>query len=362
MVGILREATGKNGLLELMLSEDKHGYTPLDYVVPSLQPNWRKIVDTVVAWATAEDLALHRVMPVDEMPQEAGSEPGDATQDKRVEIAPCKLEVETSDRKFVTTVVEDMYPDDKLLVVQLSSFKSSFLISDIADPDASIIALSPSFVRDTGYSAEDVLGRNCRFLQGPGTSTVQVDLIRRALKTNSSVNVSLLNYKKNGDVFMNNFLLTPLRRADGTVVYYIGVQNCPVHLATDRRRRLATTGSTWLEDTTLSSRHIDPQQDQAEGSRFVHSVCWDTAFTDLPTAISAKLSEGHASQEAATISEEADKKQLLKRAASGESQQRMVSFTRFLPASEAAHLGDANRAESTEPCIKRKRVSTCAVC
>lgn len=39
------------GLLELMLSEDKHGYTPLDYVVPAQQPNWRRIVDTVVEWA-----------------------------------------------------------------------------------------------------------------------------------------------------------------------------------------------------------------------------------------------------------------------------------------------------------------------
>lgn len=362
MVGILREATGKNGLLELMLSEDKHGYTPLDYVVPSLQPNWRKIVDTVVAWATEEDLALHNVMPVDEMPQDTGGEPGDARQGKRVEVASCRLEVETSDRNFVSTVVEDMHPDDKLLVVKLSSFKSSFLISDIADPDAAIIALSPSFVRDTGYSADDVLGRNCRFLQGPGTSTAQVDQIRKALTTNSSVNVSLLNYKKNGDAFMNNFLLTPLRRADSTVVYYIGVQNCPVEVATDRRLRLAATGSTWLDDTTLSNRHLDPHQDQAEGTRFVRSVRWDTAYYDLPAVISANFPQADGPQKAGSHSEEADKKDILKRAASGESQQRMVSFPHFSPASDATPFGDVDQAESVEPSIKRKRVSACTVC
>ena len=54
MVDMLHESTGKEGLLELMLSEDKHGYTPLDYVVPEQQPNWRKVVDTVVAWAVSD--------------------------------------------------------------------------------------------------------------------------------------------------------------------------------------------------------------------------------------------------------------------------------------------------------------------
>ena len=54
MVDMLHESTGKEDLLELMLSEDKHGYTPLDYVVPEQQPNWRKVVDTVVAWAASD--------------------------------------------------------------------------------------------------------------------------------------------------------------------------------------------------------------------------------------------------------------------------------------------------------------------
>ena len=55
MVDTIHDATGRHGLLELMLSEDKHGYTPLDYVVPEQQPNWRKIVDTVVSRAAAPE-------------------------------------------------------------------------------------------------------------------------------------------------------------------------------------------------------------------------------------------------------------------------------------------------------------------
>ena len=111
-------------------------------------------------------------------------------------------------------------------------------MSDCSDPDAAIIAVSPAFVDRTGYEPEDVLGRNCRFLQGPGTSVQQVDRIRRALATRSTADVSLLNYRKDGTTFTNRFLLPPLRAA-GQARFSRGIQNCPDVIADDRRRNVA---------------------------------------------------------------------------------------------------------------------------
>lgn len=253
MVDILREATGKNGILELMLSEDKHGYTPLDYVVPSQQPNWRKVVDTVVTWASEEasqNLEARREETPSGQQRKKESAVAPSMEVTAPTITSCQLELDTCDQNFANVVVKDMIADDKTLVVQLCSHKSSFLISDIEDPDAAIVAVSPAFVSETGYEPDEVLGRNCRFLQGPGTSTAQVDLIRRALATTATVNVSVLNYKKDGETFINNFLLTPLRRRNGTVVYYLGVQNCREDIAADRRRRLEKQNMVWIDDDT----------------------------------------------------------------------------------------------------------------
>ena len=242
LVDMLHAATGKEGLVEMMLSEDKHGYTPLDYFVPEQQPNWRKVVDTIIAWAASEQehdatFSCHEGPPVQSLADRVVS----------------NLELCTKSRTTVSDFMKYMEPADVRVVAQLCARRSSFLVSDCSDPDAAIIAVSPAFVDRTGYEPEDVLGRNCRFLQGPGTSVQQVDRIRRALATKSTADVSLLNYKKDGSTFTNRFLLTPLRAA-GQVRYYVGIQNCPDVIADDRRRnvlRLRREGidaGGWIDD------------------------------------------------------------------------------------------------------------------
>ncbi|KAJ1446863.1 hypothetical protein M885DRAFT_451993, partial [Pelagophyceae sp. CCMP2097] len=89
------------------------------------------------------------------------------------------------------------------------------LVSDVADADAAIVAVSKSFTDETGYFPEEVLGRNCRFLQGPGTSTKHVLLMRQTLARRGSARLAILNYKNDGSSFVNAFLLTPLKRCAG---------------------------------------------------------------------------------------------------------------------------------------------------
>lgn len=126
----------------------------------------------------------------------------------------------------------------------------SFVIADAKSPDCPIIFASPSFYDSTGYSPDKglrwatvspsqrattnanntVLGRNCRFLQGPKTSRRKVSEIRDALREDRSCSVCLLNYRRDGSAFWNQFYLAPLRDDQGHVSLYIGVQ-CDVSAA-----------------------------------------------------------------------------------------------------------------------------------
>jgi PAS domain S-box-containing protein len=99
------------------------------------------------------------------------------------------------------------------------------LITDASRPDNPVIFVNPAFERLTGYSAEEAAGRNCRFLQGPGTDPESVRKIREAIASAQEINAVILNYKKDGTPFWNDLTITPVRDDDGNVTHFIGVQN-----------------------------------------------------------------------------------------------------------------------------------------
>nr|BAP74418.1 phototropin 2 [Vallisneria gigantea] len=106
----------------------------------------------------------------------------------------------------------------------LSTLEQTFALSDATKPDCPIVYASAGFFSMTGYSSKEVIGRNCRFLQGPGTDKVEVQKIREAVKTGKSYCGRLLNYKKNGTPFWNLLTITPIRDDNGNVVRFIGMQ------------------------------------------------------------------------------------------------------------------------------------------
>ena len=106
----------------------------------------------------------------------------------------------------------------------IESVAQGVLITDVSAPDNAIIYASPGFARLTGYSATETLGRNCRFLQGPGTDPVQVSLLRSALQNGEPCTVELLNYRKDGTSFWNQLAISPVRDAEGRLTNYVGVQ------------------------------------------------------------------------------------------------------------------------------------------
>uniref|UniRef100_A0A7S4JP98 LOV domain-containing protein n=1 Tax=Odontella aurita TaxID=265563 RepID=A0A7S4JP98_9STRA len=120
-------------------------------------------------------------------------------------------------------------PDFRLMSA-LAGNQQNFAISDPSQPDNPIVYVSQGFCDLTGYTLDQVLGRNCRFLQGPGTDPAAVDIIRRGIDEGRDASVCLLNYKADGTTFWNQFFVAALRDAEGKIVNYVGVQ-CEVSRA-----------------------------------------------------------------------------------------------------------------------------------
>ncbi|KAJ7980928.1 Phototropin [Quillaja saponaria] len=110
------------------------------------------------------------------------------------------------------------------LATTLERIEKNFVITDPRLPDNPIIFASDSFLELTEYSREEILGRNCRFLQGPETDPATVRKIREAIDTQTDVTVQLINYTKTGKKFWNLFHLQSMRDQKGEVQYFIGVQ------------------------------------------------------------------------------------------------------------------------------------------
>jgi PAS domain S-box-containing protein len=98
-------------------------------------------------------------------------------------------------------------------------------ISDPTLPDNPIVYVNPAFELLTGYTRDEVLGRNCRFLQGPMTDEAQVARLREAIGAREKVSVDLLNHRKDGAPFWNRLLITPVSDSNGRLRYFFASQH-----------------------------------------------------------------------------------------------------------------------------------------
>lgn len=106
----------------------------------------------------------------------------------------------------------------------LSATAEGVTISDCSQPDNPIIYANEGFERITGYTVSEVVGRNCRFLQGADTDPGAIEEIREALRECREVTVEILNYRKDGTPFWNRLTIDPVRDSEGRVTNYIGIQ------------------------------------------------------------------------------------------------------------------------------------------
>src|ERR1700674_2505180 len=105
----------------------------------------------------------------------------------------------------------------------IDNLRAGVLVTDPLAPDDPIIFCNPGFSHMTGYSPEEIMGRNCRFLQGPETDPAMVAEIRKAIEERRLFQGIIRNRRKNGEVFWNDLLITPVFDADGELISFVGL-------------------------------------------------------------------------------------------------------------------------------------------
>jgi len=112
----------------------------------------------------------------------------------------------------------------QILTQILDGSVNGITLSDPDQEDNPIVYANKAFELITGYSKEETVGRNCRFLHVQAKDQEELQPIRDAIKNAKPVEVTLKNFRKNGELFYNRLSITPLFDTEGHLIYFLGVQ------------------------------------------------------------------------------------------------------------------------------------------
>ncbi|WP_054707644.1 PAS domain-containing protein [Bacillus sp. JCM 19041] len=120
--------------------------------------------------------------------------------------------------------MEESFDKTQLLTKLLDRTRVGILVTDPGQKDNPIVYANDGFLLMTGYSEPEVIGTNCRFLQGEGTDPAAVNALRTAIKNEQSCSLEILNYKKNGSPFWNELNIECVYLENYSSKYFIGIQ------------------------------------------------------------------------------------------------------------------------------------------
>ncbi len=147
------------------------------------------------------------------------------------------------------------FPDIKSLSEALATNVYGVVIADAQQPDLPIVYVNPAFEHLSGYASAEVLGRNCRFLQGHDRDQAARLKLRQAIEHRRSVTAVLRNYRRDGALFFNELTINPVHDASGTVTHFVGFQ------VDVTAREAASSLMTHLQDLT---QHLAAARTQDE--------------------------------------------------------------------------------------------------
>jgi len=160
-----------------------------------------------------------------------------------------------------------VHVEPRLLVSAIEWSTEGITIADARHPDVPLVYVNRGFEVISGYRRDEVLGRNCRFLQGDDVDQPQLNVLAAAMREPRSVSVQLRNYRKDGRLFWNQLSVSPVLDEQGQLTHYIGVQkdvtdSVVIQLSLRERERELISANRKLEDlathdglTKLLDRH-----------------------------------------------------------------------------------------------------------
>ena len=161
--------------------------------------------------------------------------------------------------------MDEIFTRDDAARDLIASSPIASVVSNPRLPDNPLIACNQAFIDLTGYAEDEIVGRNCRFLSGPGTEPWLTEAIREGVRTRKPVMVEILNYKKDGTPFRNAVVVAPVFDEDGELEYFHGSQ---VELPDDAQAPMVTRRARAAEKVKeLSKRQLEVLQMVAAGLR-----------------------------------------------------------------------------------------------
>ena len=127
---------------------------------------------------------------------------------------------------FFTDITERKEREQELYILERAMKEASLplTLSDPGQDDNPLVFVNDAFERVTGYGADDILGQNCRFLQGPDTDPEKVAALRDHIEAEEAYTTEIKNYRQDGTAFWNQIDITPIYDEDGTLLRYLGSQ------------------------------------------------------------------------------------------------------------------------------------------
>jgi diguanylate cyclase (GGDEF)-like protein/PAS domain S-box-containing protein len=148
----------------------------------------------------------------------------------------------------------------RLQELAIDAATNAILIVDALAPDFPVVHVNRAFQRITGYRPDEVIGRNCRFLQRDDRDQPDLERLREAVATGAEASVLLRNYQKDGTLFWNNIRISPLRNDEGVVTHFVGIQSDVTELKqyeAELEYRANYDGLTGLANKNLLNDRLD---------------------------------------------------------------------------------------------------------
>jgi two-component system phosphate regulon sensor histidine kinase PhoR len=125
----------------------------------------------------------------------------------------------------LTSLLHSLPENFSVLAMALESTNSGVVITDNRENDNPIIFCNRAFENLTGYNRDEIIGRNCRFLQSNDRAQESLAQISDSIASGLPITIELRNYHRNGTLFWNELSIAPVRNSEGVVTHFIGIQN-----------------------------------------------------------------------------------------------------------------------------------------
>ncbi len=113
---------------------------------------------------------------------------------------------------------------DEALLAAVKLTRMAMALTDPTQQDNPLVYVNPAFLDLTGYEEQEIIGRNCRFLQGPDTDPIITGQVRQAITAHESISVEIYNYRRDGRGFWNALYICPVFNTEGRLVHFFASQ------------------------------------------------------------------------------------------------------------------------------------------